>query len=166
MDASPTTKLIVGLFGILGIAALGFLTFRLGRVSLVPPAGFVLNAVFDDVAGLKAGDEVEIAGVKVGKVVSITLDGARARVAMRIAPGVEVDDEAIAAVKTAGIIGDKYVSIALGAGERTLAEGTVIRQTQSAFVLEDAIGRLISNATDDGDDGEDGSDGDGGEDAP
>jgi phospholipid/cholesterol/gamma-HCH transport system substrate-binding protein len=152
MYASPTTKLIVGLFGLLGIAALVVLSVRLGRVVIVPPASYVLHARFDDVAGLKQGDEVEIAGVKVGKVASISLDGARARVSMRINEGVEIDDEAIAAVKTAGIIGDKYVSISLGAGE-DLADGGVVRQTQSAFVLEDAIGKLISDAPGESDGG-------------
>lgn len=147
MDASPTTKLIVGLFGCVGIAALAVLSLRLGRVVLVPPASYVLHAGFDDVAGLKAGDEVEIAGVKVGTVSAISLDGARARVSMRINEGIEIDDEAIAAVKTAGIIGDKYVSISLGAGE-SLADGGVIRETQSAFVLEDAVGKLITDAPD------------------
>jgi len=153
MYASPTTKLIVGLFGLVGIAALAVLSLRLGRVVLVPPASYVLHARFDDVAGLKAGDEVEIAGVKVGTVSAIRLDGARARVSMRINEGIEIDDEAIAAVKTAGIIGDKYVSISLGAGD-SLADGGVIRETQSVFVLEDAIGKLITDAPDsDADDG-------------
>lgn len=153
MHASAGTKLLVGIFGIAGIVALAVLSLRLGRVTIIPGPGYVLHAKFDDVAGLKPGDNVEIAGVKVGKVASITLDGARARVIMRIASGVQIDDEAIAAVKTAGIIGDKYVSISLGAGETTLGDTAVIRETQSAFVLEDAIGKLLSNATDE-DDGE------------
>jgi phospholipid/cholesterol/gamma-HCH transport system substrate-binding protein len=150
MHASTGTKLLVGLFGIAGIAALAILSLRLGRITVVPGPGYVLHAKFDDVAGLKSGDDVEIAGVKVGRVLRISLDGARARVEMRIAQGVQIDDEAMAAVKTAGIIGDKYVSISLGAGETFLADTAVIRETQSAFVLEDAIGRLISNATEDG----------------
>jgi phospholipid/cholesterol/gamma-HCH transport system substrate-binding protein len=154
MYASLTTKLIVGIFGIVGIVALAVLSLRLGQITIVAPASYFLDAHFDDVAGLKRGDEVEIAGVKVGTVASITLDGPRARVSMRIAEGVEIDDEAIAAVKTAGIIGDKYVSIALGAGETVLAAGGVVRQTQSAFVLEDAIGKLISNASSEEDDEE------------
>jgi phospholipid/cholesterol/gamma-HCH transport system substrate-binding protein len=149
MHASAGTKLLVGIFGIAGIAALAILSMRLGRITVVPGPGYVLHAKFDDVAGLKSGDDVEIAGVKVGRVVRISLDGARARVEMRIAQGVQIDDEAMAAVKTAGIIGDKYVSISLGAGETVLADAAVIRETQSAFVLEDAIGRLISNATED-----------------
>jgi phospholipid/cholesterol/gamma-HCH transport system substrate-binding protein len=156
MYASPTTKLIVGIFGIVGIAAFAVLSLRLGQITIIPPASYFLSAQFDDVAGLKPGDEVEIAGVKVGKVASISLDGPRARVTMRIAEGVEIDDEAMAAVKTAGIIGDKYVSISLGAGEKVLADGGVVRQTQSAFVLEDAIGKLISNASDEESNEEDG----------
>ncbi len=63
---------------------------------------------------------------------------------MRINDGVHVDTDAIASIKTSGIIGDKYVSISLGGGEHDLADGGVIRRTQSAFVLEDAIGQLIN----------------------
>jgi len=152
MHASAGTKLLVGIFGIAGIVALAVLSLRLGRITVVPGPGYVLYAKFDDVAGLKPGDDVEIAGVKVGKVASITLDGARAHVVLRIAEGVRVDEEAMAAVKTAGIIGDKYVAISLGAGETVLGDSAVIRETQSAFVLEDAIGKLLSNATDEDDD--------------
>jgi ABC-type transporter Mla subunit MlaD len=56
-----------------------------------------------------------------------------------------VDTDAIASIKTSGIIGDKYVSVSLGGGEHDLADGGVIRRTQSAFVLEDAIGQLINS---------------------
>jgi phospholipid/cholesterol/gamma-HCH transport system substrate-binding protein len=65
-------------------------------------------------------------------------------VGMRINDGVHVDTDAIASIKTSGIIGDKYVSISLGGGEHDIADGGVIRRTQSAFVLEDAIGQLIN----------------------
>ena len=64
---------------------------------------------------------------------------------MRLNDGVRVGSDAIAAIKTSGLIGDKYVSIALGAGEKILKDGDALRQTQSAFVLEDAIGQLINN---------------------
>jgi ABC-type transporter Mla subunit MlaD len=77
---------------------------------------------------------------------NIGLKDMRARVALRIDDGVEIDADAIAAVKTSGIIGDKYVSIALGPSDRVLRNGDTIRQTESAFVLEDAIGQLISSS--------------------
>jgi phospholipid/cholesterol/gamma-HCH transport system substrate-binding protein len=66
---------------------------------------------------------------------------------MELNKGVEVDSDAIAAIKTNGIIGDKYVSIALGAGDRTLKNGETLHYTQSAFVLEDALGQLIGNTS-------------------
>ncbi len=143
MYASRTTQLFVGVFTLLGIAALIFLSVRLGRVEIFPTPGYTLYANFDNIAGLKTGDQVEIAGVKIGKTTGITLKDNRARVAMRINDGVEVDSEAIASVLTSGLIGDKYVSIALGAGD-DLKDGGTIRQTQSAFVLENAIGAFIN----------------------
>jgi phospholipid/cholesterol/gamma-HCH transport system substrate-binding protein len=146
MYASRTTQLMVGMFALLGIAALAILSFRLGQLEVFPRPGYTLYANFDNVSGLKAGDAVEIAGVQVGKVASIKLQTERAHVAMFINDGVQVDDEAIAAIKTSGIIGDKYVSIARGPGEKLLANGDSIRQTQSAFVLEDAIGQLINSS--------------------
>jgi phospholipid/cholesterol/gamma-HCH transport system substrate-binding protein len=146
MYAGRVTQLIVGIFTLIGIAALVFLSMRLGRIELFPTPGYALYANFDNISGLKTGDRVEIAGVQVGKVVAISLDHERARVAMRINDGVQVDNEAIAAIKTSGIIGDKYVSISLGPGDHFLADGGRIRETESAFVLEDAIGQLINSS--------------------
>jgi phospholipid/cholesterol/gamma-HCH transport system substrate-binding protein len=144
MYASWTTKLIVGLFALAGIVALAILSLRLGKIELFNNKGYVVYANFDNISGLKVGDEVEIAGVQVGKVISISLKDYRARVGMRINDGVHIDTDAIASIKTSGIIGDKYVSISLGGGEHDIADGGVIRRTQSAFVLEDAIGQLIN----------------------
>jgi phospholipid/cholesterol/gamma-HCH transport system substrate-binding protein len=145
MYASRTTQLVVGIFAILGIVALAILSLSLGKVELVEKPGYTLFADFDNIAGLKRGDEVELAGVQIGKVNKIGLHNERARIAMRIQQGVKIDEEAIAGVKSAGLLGDKYVSIALGPGERILKDGDVIRETQSAFVLEDAIGQVINN---------------------
>ena len=144
MYASWTTKLIVGLFALAGIVALGILSLRLGKIELFNNKGYVIYANFDNISGLKTGDQVEIAGVQVGKVISISLKDYRARVGMRINDGVHIDTDAIASIKTSGIIGDKYVSVSLGGGDHDLADGGVIRRTQSAFVLEDAIGQLIN----------------------
>lgn len=147
MYASWQTKLIVGIFALVGIAALAYLSLSLGRVELFSSNGYVLYANFDNISGLKTGDQVQIAGVTVGKVVAISLKDYRANVGMRINDGVQVDSDAIASIKTSGIIGDKYVSISLGAGEHDLANGGTIRRTQSAFVLEDAIGQLINSSS-------------------
>ncbi len=146
MYATRTTQLIVGIFAILGIIALAILSLSLGKLTLLPKPGYTLYASFDNISGLKAGDQIQLDGVQIGKVAQIGLKDMRARVAMRIDDGVEIDADAIAAVKTSGIIGDKYVSIALGPSDRILKEGDSIRQTQSAFVLEDAIGQLINSS--------------------
>ncbi|MGA2411044.1 MAG: outer membrane lipid asymmetry maintenance protein MlaD [Candidatus Binataceae bacterium] len=144
MYASRTTQLIVGIFAVAGILALAFLSMRLGRVDLFSPAGYTLYANFNNISGLKTGDQVEIAGVTVGKVSAISLDQDRAHVGMALHQGIEVDSDAIASVFTSGLIGDKYVAIALGGGD-PLKDGGTIRQTQDAFQLETAIGKLIDN---------------------
>ncbi|HLK85003.1 MAG TPA: outer membrane lipid asymmetry maintenance protein MlaD [Candidatus Binataceae bacterium] len=159
MYASWTTKVIVGLFALAGILALAFLSLRLGKIELFNNGGYILYANFDNISGLKTGDGVEIAGVQVGKVVAISLKDYRAHVAMRINQGVHIDSEAIASIKTSGIIGDKYVSVSLGAGEHDLGNDGVIRRTQSAFVLEDAIGQLINSNNSSGSSGSGGSSG-------
>ncbi|MGC2302759.1 outer membrane lipid asymmetry maintenance protein MlaD [Candidatus Binatus sp.] len=146
MYASRTTQFIVGIFAILGIVALAILSLSLGKISLFPPPGYTLYASFDNISGLKVGDQVQLAGVQVGKVVDIRIKENRALVVLRINDGVKIDDQAIAAIKTSGIIGDKYVSIQLGPGDHDLADGGTIQETQSAFVLEDAIAQLINNS--------------------
>jgi len=146
MYASRTTQFIVGIFAILGIIALAILSLSLGKVAILPTPGYTLYALFDNISGLKTSDQVQLAGVQIGKVVTIGLQGERAKIAMRINEGVQIDSDAIAAIKTSGIIGDKYVSIALGPSERILKDSDTIRQTQSAFVLEDAIGQLINSS--------------------
>jgi len=145
MYASRTTQLIVGVFAALGIGAMGFLSLRLGKIELFTPPSYQIYANFDNVAGLKDGADIEIAGVEVGKVIGISLAQERARVTMRLNLGVKIDEDAIAAVRTRGIIGDKYIAISPGPGETYLANGSTLRQTESSFVLEDAIGQLISS---------------------
>ncbi len=155
MYATRTTQLIVGIFAILGIIALAILSLSLGKLTLLPKPGYTLYASFDNISGLKTGDQVQLAGVQVGKIVQIELKDQRARVAMRVDDGVPIDKDAIASIKTSGIIGDKYVSIALGPSDRILKDGDTIRQTESAFVLEDAIGQLINNSGSGGDSAKD-----------
>ena len=92
MYASWTTKLIVGLFALAGIAALAILSLRLGKIELLSNNGYIIHANFDNISGLKTGDQVEIAGVQVGKVVGLGLKDYRAHVDLRINNGVKIDD--------------------------------------------------------------------------
>src|SRR5713101_225055 len=127
MYASRFSQLLVGLFALLGIAALVYLSVRLGNVGIYPTPGYTLYANFDNISGLKTGDQVQLAGVPVGKVMRISLlsDGDRAHVEMRLNKGVGIDSDAIAGIKTSGLIGDKYVAIQLGGGD-TLSNSATI----------------------------------------
>ncbi len=145
MYASRSTQFIVGIFAILGIAALIILALSLGKIPILPQPGYTLYANFDNSSGLKPGDAVDIAGVKVGKVTSINYENFRSHVAMFIDQGVEVDKDAIAGIKTEGLLGNRFVSIALGPSDKMLANHDTIVQTESSFILEDAIGQLINN---------------------
>jgi phospholipid/cholesterol/gamma-HCH transport system substrate-binding protein len=145
MYASRATQFIVGLFALLGLVALAILSFRLGRISILPTPSYRLYANFDNIGGLKPDDEVDIAGVQIGKVLSETLVGNEAHVAMEINDGVQIDDEAIASIRSTGIIGGKYISIQLGPSEKILRDGGRIIQTESAFSIENAVGQLINN---------------------
>ena len=151
MYATRTTQLIVGIFAILGIIALAILSLSLGKITLLPKPGYTLYASFDNISGLKTGDQVQLSGVQIGKITQIELKNMRARVAMRVDDGVPIDKDAIVSIKTSGIIGDKFLSIALGPSDLILKDGDTIRQTESAFVLEDAIGQLINNSGSSGD---------------
>ena len=99
----------VGLFLVLGVLALGYLSIRLGRVSFLGGTGYLVTADFPSVGGLKAGSGVEIAGVLIGRVETIGLADYQARVVLRLNSGVKLQDDSIASIKTKGLIGEKYI---------------------------------------------------------
>ena len=134
-------EVAVGLFMIAGILCLGYLTVRLGRMDVLGKEGYELNAVFSNTGGLKTGASVVIAGVEVGRVEKITLDDYRARVSLNIPADLEIQEDAIASIKTKGLIGEKYIEITPGGSDRILKPGERIRDTQPAVDME----HLISN---------------------
>lgn len=137
-------ELIVGVFVLAGIAALTYLAVKLGKLEVIGGGNNVeIHAEFDSVAGLKAGATVEIAGVQVGQVKRIGLKGDRALVVFSLQPGVKLYGDAIASVKTRGLIGDKYVSLSPGGSQKELPPGTKIRDTESGVDLESLIGEFI-----------------------
>ena len=135
-------ELSVGLFLILGLCCLGYLSFTLGNLGLGKKT-YEIKAVFPTVAGLKNKSEVMLAGVSIGKVKDIELKDDRAEVVMSIQKKVKLEDDSIASIKTMGIIGDKYVSISPGASETYLANGGVIRETQPPLDIESLIARFV-----------------------
>ncbi len=137
------TEIIVGTFVVVGLICLGYLAIRLGKVELLGSNGYVVYADFASVAGLKLGDPVEIAGVRVGKVDSISLADDRARLALRMDGNVKLQEDAIASVRSRGLIGDKYVTITEGASEKILRPGDKIRETESPPDITDLLGKLV-----------------------
>jgi phospholipid/cholesterol/gamma-HCH transport system substrate-binding protein len=132
-----------GIFGLLAIVALTYLSLRLGKLDLFATPGYTIYAIFDDITGLKTHDRVEIAGVKVGQVAGVSLHNEHPQVSMQLGEGIELHDDATAAIKTNGIIGDKYIAITPGYGAKKLKDGDTLRNTKPAIVLEDVIRGLI-----------------------
>ncbi|MGE5664666.1 MAG: outer membrane lipid asymmetry maintenance protein MlaD [Deltaproteobacteria bacterium] len=133
----------VGLFVILGIAALAWLSIRLGKLEIVTGDYVPVHAEFASVAGLKKGASVEIAGVPVGKVDAVVLDGNKADVRMKIRKGIGLGDDTVASVRTMGLIGDRYISLSPGASDRMIPPGGKVRETESPPDLDQLIAELI-----------------------
>jgi phospholipid/cholesterol/gamma-HCH transport system substrate-binding protein len=136
--------LSVGVFVLLGILALGWLSIRLGRVEFFQGGGYSLTADFPSVGGLKAGSTVEIAGVEIGRVSSITLDpDYQARVRMTIRGDVKLQEDAIASIKTKGLIGEKYIRISPGGSEKLLQPNGRIREVEPPVDFEELLSKYI-----------------------
>ena len=138
-------ELSVGIFMLVGILCLGYLSIKLGKMEFVGGDTYGLYAEFESVSGLKQGAFVEIAGVEVGRVESIAFLPAKgvARVNLRINGGVKLQDDVIAAVRTRGIIGDKFVKLKPGGSEKLLTSGGRIRETESSVDIEELLSKYI-----------------------
>lgn len=138
-------ELGVGVFMILGLAALTYLAVRLGDVEMFGVERYSLDARFVSASGLKQGAFVEVGGVRVGKVGDIALDAEtyEAIVRLDLDPQVRLQADAIASVRTEGIIGDKFVKITPGGSEEILAPGEEIYETESSISLEELISKYI-----------------------
>ena len=133
----------VGVFVVLGILALGYLSIKLGRVTFLGGGGYVVLVDFPGTGGLKEGAAVEIAGVEIGRVERISLVDYQARVALRIQSGVKLQDDAIASIKTKGLIGEKYVRISPGGSDKLIGQGGRIREVEAPVDLEELISKYI-----------------------
>ena len=136
---------IVGVFVVLGLVCVSYLTIKLGRMEVFDSSGYIVTARFSSVTGLRTGASVEIAGVPVGRVTSIRLDPQTfmADVALRINDGVHLSDDVMASVKTSGLIGDKYISLAPGGSDTPLKNGDTITDTEPTLDLEALIGKVV-----------------------
>ncbi len=135
----------VGLFVVAGLAGLFFLATRMGGVGAFEPETWTVEARFTSVSGLKEGGLVELAGVRVGKVRSIVLDPDtyEAVVHMSLDRRVELQEDSVASIRTAGIIGDRYVKLSPGGSELILETGDEIIETESSISIEELVSKYI-----------------------
>ncbi|WP_297826002.1 outer membrane lipid asymmetry maintenance protein MlaD [uncultured Desulfovibrio sp.] len=135
----------VGIFVLLGLICVAYMTIKLGRMEFFSDQGFELSARFDSASGLRVGADVELAGVPVGRVVGISLDPdplrTQAVVRLRLDTNLHLSDDSMASIKTSGLIGDKYVSLSRGGSETILAPGGVITETESSVDLGSLLGK-------------------------
>lgn len=136
-------ELGVGIFVLAGIACLIYLAVHLGEAEIFS-GGYKVTAIFSNVGGLKEGAAVEVAGVEVGKVESIKVTpDDRAELVMRLKGGVVLKEDAIASIRTKGIIGDKYVKLSPGSAEQTIPPGGRIRDTESSVEWEELVSKFL-----------------------
>ena len=138
-------EMAVGLFVFIGILCVGYLTIKLGKMEILGREYYSLKAQFESVTGLKVGARVEMAGVPIGKVEAIDLDTEEqvAWVQLKIQSDVILTDDVIASVKTAGLIGDKYIKLSPGGSDLVLNAGDTIFETESAVDIEELISKYV-----------------------
>jgi phospholipid/cholesterol/gamma-HCH transport system substrate-binding protein len=137
------TEISVGVFMVLGMACLVYLSVNLGGVALFGADTYTVEAGFRSVEGLEPGASVEIAGVPVGKVKQIRLEENEARVLMEIKNSTKISDDTIASVRTKGIIGDKFIKLAPGWSEAYLSDNDVLMDTESAISIEELVNKYL-----------------------
>jgi len=136
-------ELAVGLFIIAGVICLGYLSIKLGKMEVLGGRGYEVYAIFSNVGGLKTGSSIVIAGVDVGRVKSIILDDYQAHVVLNLPEDLKIQEDAIASVRTKGLIGEKYIEITPGGSEKIIEHGGRIRETQPAVDLEELISKFV-----------------------
>ena len=135
----------VGIFVLAGLMCVAYLTVKLGKLDVLGGDRYPVTARFKDVTGLKNGAYVEMAGVRIGRVAGINLDTKdnMALVTLDIDKGVRLTDDAIASIKTSGLIGDKFVKISPGGSDDVLGPGGLIVETEPSVDLGDLIGKYV-----------------------
>jgi len=159
MKPQRSLEIGTGLFVLLGFAALFFLTTQLpgSGLSVGGDTGYRVTARFDNIGDLKGGSPVSMAGVRIGRVESVTFDSNdyRAVVTLRIDPQFDrIPDDSDASIQTQGLLGGKYVGIGPGGSETFLMDGSQIEFTQSAIVLESLVNKFFANFASRGSEGD------------
>ena len=138
-----TQETVVGIFVVVGLFAIAYMTVKLGNVGFLGENTYSLYAKFNKVTGLRVGNPVNMLGLEIGRVESFKMDQENllAIVELKINNGIEVYDDAIASIKTEGLIGDKFVSIDPGGGGDLLKNGDTITDTESPTDIMELISK-------------------------
>jgi phospholipid/cholesterol/gamma-HCH transport system substrate-binding protein len=150
MTERSSLELSVGLFMVVGLLAISYLALRLGDVALFKQDAYALKARFVSSSGLNEGALVEVGGVRVGTVakIEIDFDSYESIVSMALDPRIRLQEDAIASIRTSGIIGDKFVKISPGGSDTFLDSGGEIYETESSINLEELISKYIFESGD------------------
>jgi phospholipid/cholesterol/gamma-HCH transport system substrate-binding protein len=144
----------VGIFAVIGIGALLFLSLKVANLASFTTADtYRINASFDNIGGLKVRAAVKSAGVVVGRVGEIRFDNGtfEAVVAMDIDGRYQFPKDSSAKILTSGLLGEQYIGLSPGGDSANLKNGEMLKLTQSAVVLENLIGQFLYNKAAEGD---------------
>ena len=138
-----SVEIAVGVFVLAGVACLVHLSVSLARREGVRGPGYYVSALFSDVGGLRVGAAVTVAGVEVGRVSQIELADYQGRVTLYLDTRVLLQTDAIASIRTRGLIGEKFIALSPGGEEKLLADGSTIAETEPAVDLEQLISKFV-----------------------
>ncbi len=143
-------EFLVGVFVLLSLAALAWLTLKVGRGSLPDGETYLVESRFANAGGLHPGSMVTVAGVTVGRVEDVRIDPVdfSAIATLRLVSALRLPTDSMASIKTSGLIGDRYVALSAGAEESFLKAGDRITLTESAVDLESLIGKVAFGSVD------------------
>jgi len=148
MVSRKSVEMWVGVFVAAGLFALGVLAFRVGNLTSADVVnGYHVQASFEDVGSLKVRAPVTVAGVRVGRVASIRFDPEtyQAQVVMDIDGRYKsLPTDTGASILTSGLLGEQYIELEPGGADEYLKDGSRIKVTQSAMILEKLVGRLLT----------------------
>jgi phospholipid/cholesterol/gamma-HCH transport system substrate-binding protein len=138
-----TQETVVGIFVVIGFLAIAYMTVKLGNIGFLGENSYTLYAKFNKVTGLRVGNPVSMLGLNIGRVESFKLDQDDQLVVVdfKINNGIKIYDDAIATIKTEGLIGDKFVSIDPGGSGELLKSGGTITDTESPTDIMDLVSK-------------------------
>lgn len=143
-------EFLVGCFVLVGLVAVLYLAIQVGSARFFGSDSYELEARFSSASGVNAGSRIEIAGVRVGTVKHVVLnDNFFAIATLELPKSVQLDDDTIASVKTAGLIGDRFIELSPGGSGFPLEPGDMIVDTEAAMDIEGLISRFALGGIDD-----------------